>query len=87
MARIMRADIILTLLYLPPLEHQGRADRLLFERREGYSDDTDAWSQLAWFVTETARALELLASILPEAEALDDTETPACPHRPSDATI
>ncbi len=27
----------LTLLYLPPPEHQGRAERLLYERQEGYS--------------------------------------------------
>jgi len=65
----------LTLLYLPPPEHQGRAERLLYERQEGYSDEADVWGQLAWFETETTRALELLASILPEAEALDDAET------------
>jgi len=65
----------LTLLYLPPPEHQGRAERLLYERQEGYSDEADVWGQLAWFGTETTRALELLASILPEAEALDDAET------------
>jgi P-type conjugative transfer protein TrbJ len=65
----------LTLLYLPPPEHQGRAERLLYERQEGYSDEADVWGQLAWFETETTRALELLSSILPEAEALDDVAT------------
>jgi P-type conjugative transfer protein TrbJ len=70
----------LTLLYLPPPEHQGRAERLLYERQEGYSDEADVWGQLAWFETETTRALELLASILPEAEALDDAETLAYLH-------
>jgi type IV secretion system protein VirB4 len=70
----------LTLLYLPPPEHQGRAERLLYERQEGYSDEADVWGQLAWFETETTRALELLASILPEAGALDDAETLAYLH-------
>ncbi len=70
----------LTLLYLPPPEHQGRAERLLYERQEGYSDEADVWGQLAWFGTESTRALELLASILPEAEALDDAETLAYLH-------
>ena len=70
----------LTLLYLPPPEHQGRAERLLYERQKGYSDEADVWGQLAWFETETTRALELLASILPEAEALDDAETLAYLH-------
>ena len=70
----------LTLLYLPPPEHQGRAERLLYERQEGYSDEADVWGQLAWFETETTRALELLESILPEAEALDDAETLAYLH-------
>ena len=70
----------LTLLYLPPPEHQGRAERLLYERQEGYSDEADVWGQLSWFETETTRALELLSSILPEAEALDDAETLAYLH-------
>jgi P-type conjugative transfer protein TrbJ len=70
----------LTLLYLPPPEHHGRAERLLYERQEGYSDEADVWGQLAWFETETTRALELLALILPEAEALDDAETLAYLH-------
>ena len=70
----------LTLLYLPPPEHQGRVERLLYERQEGYCDEADVWGQLAWFGTETTRALELLASILPEAEALDDAGTLAYLH-------
>ncbi len=70
----------LTLLYLPPPEHQGRTERLLYERQEGYSDEADVWGQLAWFETETTRALELLASILPETEALDDAGTLAYLH-------
>src|SRR5262245_43686983 len=65
----------LTLLYLPPPDHAGRAERWLYERQEGSGPDTDAWGQLEWFSTETDRALELLSAILPEAEALSDAET------------
>ena len=70
----------LTFLYLPPPEHEGRAERFLYER----SDDTDLepepQAQLALFVTETERALQMLANILPEAEALDDAGTLAYLH-------
>ena len=65
----------LTLLYLPPPEHQGRAERMLYERTEGGEIEADAFAQLAWFETESERALELLAAILPEAQALSDAET------------
>ncbi len=65
----------MTLLYLPPPEHQGRAERMLYERTEGGEIEADAFAQLAWFETETERALELLAAILPEAQALSDAET------------
>ena len=70
----------LTLLYLPPPEHQGRAERWLYEREDGDAGKVDAWAQLEWFETETARALELLSSILPEAEVLSDAETMAYLH-------
>ncbi len=65
----------LTLLYLPPPERAGRAERLLYERTEGGDRAADAFAQLDLFVTETDRALEMLASILPEAEALSDADT------------
>ena len=70
----------LTFLYLPPPEHEGRAERFLYER----ADDTDLQpeprAQLELFVTETERALQMLANILPEAEALDDAGTLAYLH-------
>jgi len=69
-----------TFLYLPPPDHAGRAERWLYERQEGSGPDTDAWGQLDWFQTETARALELFSAILPEAEALSDAETLAYLH-------
>ena len=65
----------LTFLYLPPPEHEGRAERLLYERSDEVAIETEPRAQLEWFVTETDRALQMLQSILPEAEALDDTET------------
>jgi type IV secretion system protein VirB4 len=65
----------LTFLYLPPPEHQGRAERLLYERSDESALDADPHAQLEWFVTETNRAFQMLAAILPEAEALDDAGT------------
>ena len=65
----------LTFLYLPPPEREGRAERFLYERTEGGDIAADAFAQLEWFATETDRALDMLAAILPEAEALSDAET------------
>jgi type IV secretion system protein TrbE len=65
----------LTFLYLPPPEHEGRAERLLYERSDEVAIETEPRAQLEWFVTETDRALQMLQSILPEAEALDDSGT------------
>jgi type IV secretion system protein VirB4 len=65
----------LTFLYLPPPEREGRAERLLYERSDAAELEAEPHAQLASFVTETDRALRMLASLLPEAEALDDSET------------
>ena len=65
----------LTFLYLPPPEHEGRAERLLYERTDACAIEVEPHAQLEWFVTETDRAFQMLASILPEAEALGDAET------------
>jgi type IV secretion system protein VirB4 len=62
----------LTFLYLPPPEHEGQAERLLYERSDESTVEIEPEAQLEWFVTETDRALQMLASILPETEALDD---------------
>jgi type IV secretion system protein VirB4 len=70
----------LTFLYLPPPDREGRAERLIYERTEGEALAPDAHAQLEYFQTETARALELLSAILPEAEALGDAETLAYLH-------
>lgn len=65
----------LTFLYLPPPERESQAERLLYERSAEATIETTPRAQLAWFITETDRALQMLASILPEAEALDDMGT------------
>ena len=65
----------LTFLFLPPPDNHGLAERVLFERTEGGPVEPDGFAHLAWFETETQRAFEMLAAILPEAVALDDTET------------
>ena len=65
----------LTFLYLPPPEHAGRAERLFYERGEDAAALVEPRAQLAHFATETERALQALAALLPEAEALDDAET------------
>ncbi|HEY7548602.1 MAG TPA: hypothetical protein VH913_03685, partial [Hyphomicrobiaceae bacterium] len=70
----------LTVLYLPPPEHEGRAERLLYERTETSTNEIEPHAQLEWFVTETDRAFQMLASILPEAEVLGDAETLTCLH-------
>jgi type IV secretion system protein TrbE len=65
----------LTFLYLPPPEHEGRAERFLYERSDATAVEAEPHAQLEWFVTETNRALQMLEAILPEAEALGDAET------------
>ena len=65
----------LTLLYLPPPEHEGRAERFFYERSEEGTVAIEPHAQLEWFLTETERAHAALASLLPEAEALGDGET------------
>ena len=70
----------LTFLYLPPPERARRAERAFYQRNAGDDAGADAFGQLAWFETETARALDLLSALLPEAEALDDAQTLAYLH-------
>jgi len=70
----------LTFLYLPPPDAASRTERFFYERAEPQSIIADVHAELAAFVTETDRALELLTAILPEVRALDDTETLAYLH-------
>jgi type IV secretion/conjugal transfer VirB4 family ATPase len=71
----------LTFLYLAPPEHEARAERFLYERStETSARAQEPQAQLALFVTETERALKMLAGILPEVAALGDAETLAYLH-------
>ena len=65
----------LTLLFLPPPDAANTAERVFTERAEPHSIATDIRTQLAAFVTETDRALEMLSSLLPEVQALGDAQT------------
>jgi type IV secretion system protein VirB4 len=64
----------LTLLWLPPADAQAGAERALVEKAEP-SSGRDWGEALAAFTTETNRAADLLANLMPDVRALDDTET------------
>ncbi|MEQ1756528.1 MAG: conjugal transfer protein TrbE [Micropepsaceae bacterium] len=64
----------LTLLFLPPPDHQSRAEQALLERLPG-ERDLAAKDYLAAFISETDRVLDLLTSLMPEIQALDDAQT------------
>ena len=67
----------LTLVWLPPADSAGSAERALIERSEGAGRD---WREaLGGFVAETDRALDLLSGFMPEVRPLDDEETLAYP--------
>jgi type IV secretion/conjugal transfer VirB4 family ATPase len=74
----------LTLLYLPPPDQVNRAERVLLEQPEGEEHapaGRRAWrDELASFIAETDRALDLLEGFMPEIHALDDAETLAYLH-------
>jgi type IV secretion system protein TrbE len=68
----------LTFLYLPPPDPVSRAERALLELPE--EDDQRTWSrpwrdELAAFIAETDRALDLMEGFMPAIRALDDAET------------
>ena len=64
---------VLTLLWLPPADAQARAEQALVEQNDSSGRD---WREaLTSFVSETERALDLLASFMPEARALNSAET------------
>jgi type IV secretion system protein TrbE len=70
----------LTFLYLPPPEREARAERFLYETSQQSERGGEPQAELAIFVTETERAVAMLASILPEVQALDDAATLAYLH-------
>ena len=64
----------LTLLWLPPADAKGRAEKALIERAEKH--DAQGWrDRLDAFITQCDRAYDLLAHALHEIEPLDDGET------------
>ena len=64
----------LTLLHMPPADQVAQAERTLLET--GREEKGRDWRhELAGFVAETDRALDLLAGFMPEVRALDDGET------------
>jgi type IV secretion system protein TrbE len=65
----------LTFLYLPPPDAANRTERFFYERAEATEIAADVRTQLAAFQTETERAFEMLAAILPEVRTLTDAET------------
>jgi type IV secretion system protein TrbE len=74
----------MTLLYLPPPDQVSRAERTLLELPEeerAQGDQGRSWrDQLAAFVMETNRALDLMEGFMPEIRAFDDAETLAYLH-------
>ncbi len=64
----------LTFVYLPPADQVSRAERWLLEKMPD-ERGVDYRDHLDGFLTETDRALDLLADLMPEVSALDDGET------------
>ncbi len=64
----------LSLLYLPPADAAAKTEGLLYERDGGQAPLLDPRAHLDGFISETDRALALLANILPELVPLRDAE-------------
>ena len=64
----------LTLLWLPPIDATGRAEKALIERSEKH--DAKGWrDRMETFIAQAARAFDLLAQTLKTIEPLSDAET------------
>ncbi len=64
----------ITLCYLPPKDHTSKAERFLLETPDD-KRSLNAQDHLNSFITQTNRAFDLFASILPEFKPLDDAKT------------
>ena len=68
------SSYFLTLLWLPPMDAKGRAEKALIQRAE--SHDAEGWRQrLDSFVSQCDRAFDLLSQALYEITPLSDEET------------
>src|SRR6202790_4728968 len=67
-------NYFLTVLYLPPAEEAGRAERFLYEGRDR-NQDGDAREVQRGFVDRTERVLGLVEGFMPEITWLDDEGT------------
>ena len=65
----------LTFLFLPPEDRTSRNEGLLYETGDASKKPVNSRDHLKGFIIETDRAIDLLANILPQARALDDTDT------------
>lgn len=64
----------LTLVWLPPADGEARTERALVAG-DGENQGRDWRAALGTFLTQTTRAFDLLAAVMPEIRALDDEET------------
>lgn len=64
----------ITLSYLPPVDKTSRVERMLLETPDANKDFT-AKDHLSAFITQTDRAFDLFASILPQFDPLGDAAT------------
>ncbi len=69
------SQYFVTFLYLPPQDAATRGENLFYERTTSQTRRVDPKVALSAFLTETDRALDLLAALLPEARWLEDGET------------
>jgi type IV secretion system protein VirB4 len=67
----------MTLFYMPPPDRVNQAEQLLMEVPEAEDGEGErSWKdELAGFIAETDRALDLMEGFMPWVHALDDTET------------
>ncbi|MFZ5617854.1 MAG: conjugal transfer protein TrbE [Pseudomonadota bacterium] len=64
----------LTFAWLPPSDRASKTEGLFFERSGG-EESPACRDRLEAFLTETDRAIDLLAGLTPECDVLDDDET------------
>ena len=72
----------LTLVWMPPADKADSAGRALIERPEAEKGAGRDWREaLARFEAESRRAIDLMATFMPDVRSLDDSETLTYLHR------